>query len=153
MSNFVQDVKEFNRIAGTEEVFDKRKAALYTGLIFEELSEMIDSINSDHSAAWLDVSSYLNNIGDAFKRGDYDYKFDTVDRVDYLDAAVDISVVSLGAGIAIGADIEGACNAVSENNLSKFPLVDGVRTVLRDENGKVKKPEGFKPVELAQYVK
>lgn len=152
MSNFVQDVKEFNRIAGTEEVFDVRKSALYTGLIFEELSEMIESLNCKE-AAWLDLVVYLSEIGDKFKQGAYDQAFHNVNRVEYLDAAVDIAVVSLGAGIAIGGDIEGACNAVSENNLSKFPIVDGVRTVLRDENGKIKKPEGFKSVELSSYVK
>lgn len=152
MRNFVQDVKEFNRIAGTEEVFDKRKSALYVGLIFEEMAEMIESLTNS-SAEWLDVATWLDQIGNNFKRGDYDAEFDNVDRVAFLDATVDIAVVSLGAGIAIGADIEGACNAVSENNLSKFPIVDGVRTVLRDENGKIKKPEGFKSVELTSYVK
>ena len=152
MSNFVQDVKEFNRIAGTEEVLDIRKAALYTGLVFEEVSELVESLNCKEPA-WLKLIAYLSEIGDNFKKGNYDPAFDNVDRVEFLDACVDIAVVSLGAGSAIGADIEGACDAVTENNLSKFPIVDGVRTVLRDENGKIKKPEGFKSVKLDSYVK
>ena len=155
MRDFVKEVKEFNAIAGTPEVFDKRKAALYTGLIFEELAELIESlqVTGDESTAWNDVKVFLDDMGTKFKSGEYDYTFDTVDRVEFLDACVDISVVSMGAGIAIGGDIEGACLEVSANNLSKFPLVDGVRTVLKDDNGKIMKPADFQRVELSKYIR
>lgn len=152
MRNFVQEVKEFNEIAGTLEEFNVRKAALYTGLIFEELSELIESLNC-REASWLDLSVYLSEIGDNFKQGKYDQVFENVDRVEFLDACVDIAVVSLGGGIAIGGDIEGACLEVSANNLSKFPIVDGKRTVLKDENGKIKKPADFQRVELTKYIR
>jgi predicted HAD superfamily Cof-like phosphohydrolase len=147
---FVEKVKLFNEIAGTKEQFDKRKAAMYVGLIYEELAEMLDSFGHDD---WLVEANHLHDVGMNFKKGDYDYVMDTVDRVEFLDAAVDIAVVALGAGIAIGADVAGACDAVADNNLEKFPLIDGVHTVLKDDNGKVKKPEGYKSVELNSFVK
>lgn len=155
MRNFVQEIKEFNEIAGTPEVFDVRKAALYTGLIFEELAELIESlqIQGEDAEEWNAVQKFLEDMGTHFKAGEYDEEFDNVDRVEFLDACVDIAVVALGGGIAIGGDIEGACLEVSSNNLSKFPIVDGKRTVLKDENGKIKKPDNFQRVELSKYIR
>lgn len=143
--SFVNNVKLFNTISGNTGEFDKRKAALYVGLCFEELGEMVESFKLDE---WEDEAKHLQLMGNRFKRGDFDVVMDYVDRVEFLDAAIDIAIVTLGAGIAIGGDIDKACNKVTNNNLSKFPLVDGVHTVLKDENGKIKKPEGFVSVVL-----
>lgn len=155
MRNFVQEVKEFNEIAGTLEEFNVRKAALYTGLIFEEMAELIESlqIEGEYGKQWLEVQQFLENMGTNFKSGEYDEDFDNVNRVEFLDACSDIAVVSIGAGIAIGGDIEKALLKVSENNLSKFPLVDGKRVVLTDENGKIKKPADFQRVELSDCLR
>ena len=43
--SFVEGVKEFNNIAGTPEEFDPRKVALYTGLILEEVRELLETYN------------------------------------------------------------------------------------------------------------
>lgn len=157
MRDFVKEVKEFNEIAGTKEEFNVRSSALYTGLIFEELAELIASLqiekSEDANWNWEAVQKFLEDMGTKFKSGEYDEVFDNVDRVEFLDACVDIAVVALGGGIAIGGDIEGACLEVSANNLSKFPLVDGKRVVLKDENGKIKKPADFQRVELSKYIR
>ena len=156
--NFVQSVKKFNEIAGTLEEFDKRKASLYLGLILEEVAEMIDSLGSadedpESDEKFQGVSEYLDVLGNNFKSGEYDYMMNAVNRKEFLDAAVDIAVVSLGAGISIGADIEGATMEVADSNLSKFPLVEGVYTVLKDGNGKIMKPPSFRKPELSQFLK
>ena len=52
----------------------------------------------------------------------------------------------------VGADIVAACEEVSNSNLSKFPFVDGKRVVLKDENGKVKKPPEYRPANVTQYL-
>lgn len=150
--DFVQKVKLFNEIAGTKEEFDSRKIGLYIGLIAEEFGELIQSLN--HSD-WLDTVMYFDELSEGFKSGRFDeyIEAEAFNKVEALDACVDICVVSLGGGIAVGADIEGACNAVADNNLTKFPLVDGVHTVLRDDNGKVKKPEGYSSVQLNEFIR
>lgn len=151
--DFVAKVKKFNEIGGTLPIKDDRKLGLYTGLVFEELSEMIESFGDEEFNS---VQKFLSDMADMFKKGQYDACFATesFDREAYLDAAVDIAVVSLGAGISVGADIEGATNEVADNNLSKFNYDESSNTytVLKDDNGKIQKPKNYQPVSLKEYL-
>lgn len=147
---FVQKVKVFNEIAGQYEEFTPRKVALYTGLIAEEFAEMIASYNDPNLQAFHDM---VVAYGNAFKSGLFDDVAETVDRVEFLDGAVDVAVVAVGAGISIGADIVGACHHIADNNLSKYEIVDGEYVVLRDANGKIMKPETYVRPNLEPFVK
>lgn len=150
MTDFVEKVKLFNRIAGTQEEFNSHKCALYTGLILEETAELIHAYGSaDLNELW----SMLVQESNAFKNGTYDHLTENMDRQEALDAAVDIAVVSIGQGISVGADISGACHEVADNNLQKYEFRDGQHIVIKDEHGKVRKPPGYKPPELAQFLK
>jgi predicted HAD superfamily Cof-like phosphohydrolase len=152
--DFVEKVKLFNEIAGTKNQYDTRKVALYLGLILEEVGEAIEAIGMDKT----ELFETLNSHATQFKSGDYDLLVESKltinkeNRVELLDAFVDIAVVSIGGSYSLGADVQGACQAVADNNLEKFPLINGVRTVLRDENGKVMKPEGYTSVKLDGFV-
>lgn len=73
------------------------------------------------------------------------------DRVEQLDALIDILVVTIGALHSMGADVEGAWQEVIRSNLAKIDPVSG--KVKKREDGKVLKPEGWKPPELAKYLK
>lgn len=149
--DFVGKVELFNQIAGTGGKFDVRKTGLYFGLILEEVAEGIESIgeaNEDLNNLFNVIEAYATR----FKRGDFDQDIEQIDRVSALDAFVDTAVVALGGGCAIGSDVTGACHEVMDSNLSKFPLVDGKHVVIKDENGKVKKPESYWAPELDQYL-
>ena len=147
--SFVNGVREFNRIAGTEEEFNPRKVALYTGLILEEVRELLETYNDPRLGKLITAVEYHSKM---FKTGDFDESAKTINRAEALKETIDIAVVALGEGISIGADIVAACDEVSESNLSKFPFVDGKRVVLKDENGKVKKPPEYRPANVAQYL-
>lgn len=162
MTDFVAKVLEFNQVAGTTgEAFNPRKTALYMGLVLEEVKEMIDSIplGEEGSADSQVLQAFAESVGaysDAFKMGRFDQAIGLMNeehREEALDAFVDISVVALGGGVAVGSDVVGATHEVADDNLSKFPVIDGVRTVLKDENGKVVKPEGYKPVSLRKFLR
>lgn len=154
MTDFVSKVKEFNTIAGTDEVFDTRKVALYIGLCLEEMAELIAAIPSAGASELIGLHSTMESHSTRFKSGVYDSSVANIDRVEAVDAFVDIAVVALGGGIATGADIVGACHAVADNNLSKFPSgEDGKRRVLKDANGKVQKPPDYQSVDLTPFVK
>lgn len=73
------------------------------------------------------------------------------DRVEQLDALVDILVVTMGAIRAGGFDGEGAWKEVMNTNFAKIDPTTG--KVIKRADGKVLKPEGWQAPELAQFVK
>ena len=73
------------------------------------------------------------------------------DRVEQLDALIDILVVTIGAIHSMGADAEGAWKEVMNTNFAKIDKDTG--KVRKREDGKVLKPLGWTPPELAQFIK
>ena len=71
-------------------------------------------------------------------------------RVEQLDALIDILVVTIGAIHSMGADGEGAWQEVMRTNMAKIDPETGL--VRRREDGKILKPEGWQPPNLAPYV-
>ena len=102
---------------------------LYLKLIKEEYHELLEAqgLDTDH-----------NRVKDP-------------DPVETLDALVDILVVTIGAIHSMGANAEGAWNEVMRTNLAKIDPITG--KVRKREDGKVLKPEGWKPPDLKPYLK
>ena len=75
---------------------------------------------------------------------------DNNDRVEQLDALIDIMVVTVGAVQSLGADGEGAWKEVMSTNFAKIDSLTG--RVRKREDGKVLKPLGWKPPELSKYI-
>lgn len=102
---------------------------LYLKLIKEEYHELLEAqgLDADH-----------NRVKDA-------------DPEETLDALVDILVVTIGAIHSMGANAEGAWNEVMRTNLAKIDPTTG--KVRKREDGKVLKPEGWKPPDLKPYLK
>ena len=72
------------------------------------------------------------------------------DRVEQLDALVDILVVTIGAIHSMGADAEGAWKEVMRTNFAKIDKETG--KVRKREDGKVLKPMGWVPPDLTLHV-
>jgi predicted HAD superfamily Cof-like phosphohydrolase len=72
------------------------------------------------------------------------------DRVEQLDALIDILVVTIGAIHSAGFDAEGAWKEVMKTNFAKIDRETG--KVRKREDGKVLKPVGWVPPELAPFV-
>jgi len=84
---------------------------------------------------------------------EYDELLDAVaaqDKVEQLDALVDILVVTMGAIRAAGWDGEAAWKEVMDTNFAKIDPTTG--KVRKREDGKVLKPEGWVAPALAQFV-
>lgn len=75
---------------------------------------------------------------------------DNVDKVEALDALIDILVVTIGALHSMGADVEGAWKEVMRTNFAKIDKDTG--KVRKREDGKVLKPVGWTPPELNNYL-
>ena len=72
------------------------------------------------------------------------------DRVEQLDALIDIMVVTIGALQSLGVDAEGAWKEVMSTNFAKIDSLTG--RVRKREDGKVMKPVGWQPPELSKYI-
>ena len=75
---------------------------------------------------------------------------DDNDRIEQLDALIDIMVVTVGAVQSLGVDGEGAWKEVMSTNFAKIDSLTG--RVRKREDGKVMKPVGWQPPELSKYI-
>mgnify|MGYP002638764754 CR=1 FL=1 len=72
------------------------------------------------------------------------------DKVEQLDALIDILVVTMGAIRAGGFNGEGAWKEVMATNFAKVDPTTG--KVRKREDGKVMKPVNWEPPQLAQFI-
>lgn len=72
------------------------------------------------------------------------------DKVETLDALIDILVVTIGAIHSMGADGEGAWKEVMQTNFAKIDKETG--KVRKREDGKVLKPVGWTAPNLETFV-
>ena len=73
------------------------------------------------------------------------------DKVEQLDALIDILVVTIGAIHSMGADAEGAWKEVMSTNFAKIDKDTG--KVRKREDGKVLKPVGWNPPNLKPFIR
>jgi predicted HAD superfamily Cof-like phosphohydrolase len=73
------------------------------------------------------------------------------DRVEILDALIDMLVVTIGAIHSAGFDAEGAWKEVMKTNFAKIDKKTG--KVVKREDGKVLKPDGWEPPNLKPFLK
>lgn len=156
--DFVKATKVFNLAAGNPEEFDPKKVCLYIGLVFEEVAELVSALSP--TAKNKPIVQALEKESKEFKKYAQDFRIASrickdIDRVEFLDGAVDTAVVALGAGMVVGADIEGAAKEVADNNLSKLHKVSktGGLLAVKDESGKITKPPHYVPVSLERYLR
>lgn len=148
IDNLYNDTFTFNDLAGNTTRLSLRDIKSQTKLIIEETNELNDAVEAN-------------------------------DPVKVLDGVTDILVVVSGLAsklLALGFDVSTAFEQTAKNNLSKFPrsektaisTVDafkqqGIETtaeynashdrwVIRDENGKVRKPIGFVSNDLSNCI-
>jgi predicted HAD superfamily Cof-like phosphohydrolase len=76
--------------------------------------------------------------------------FDLNDRVEILDALIDIIVVTAGAINSMGANGEAAWDEVMRTNFAKIDPETG--KVKKRQDGKVLKPDNWKAPNLKPYV-
>lgn len=91
---------------------------------------------------------YLSLIAEEVK--ELQEAVDAKDRVEELDALIDILVVTIGAIHSMGADGIGAWDEVMRTNFAKIDAITG--KVRKREDGKVLKPEGWTAPVLEKYL-
>jgi len=105
--------------------------------------QSVDEFNKDQ------FNLYVSLIGEEVRE-----LYDAItahNKVETVDALIDILVVTVGALHSMGADAEGAWKEVMRTNFAKIDKETG--KVRKREDGKVLKPVGWTPPELAPYLK
>jgi predicted HAD superfamily Cof-like phosphohydrolase len=155
MENFdvIDAVTEFTKAAGcTTDKFNVRQTGLYYGLICEEFAECENATNylkEEES----DLEYSLKNISPRYKSGELDVYFEKADRTKLAHELCDLMWVTTGALLSMGVDVKGAMAELARANMGKTVLIDGKRVVIKDENGKVQKPEGWTAADISPFVK
>jgi predicted HAD superfamily Cof-like phosphohydrolase len=131
MSNVFRDQAKFMKACEqTVGESNEDQFKLYLKLIKEEYNELLEAQGLNQN---LDRIGYL-----------------PVDKVETLDALIDIMVVTVGALQSLGVDAEGAWKEVMSTNFAKIDSLTG--RVRKREDGKVMKPTGWQPPELSKYI-
>ncbi|MDB4257074.1 nucleoside triphosphate pyrophosphohydrolase family protein [bacterium] len=114
--------------------------------VFDDINKFAEAC--DQPASEANYKMYLGLIDEEFNE-----LLDAVtinDRVEQLDALVDILVVTIGAIRAAGWDAEGAWKEVMDTNFAKIDPVTG--KVNKRADGKVLKPEGWQAPQLTPFL-
>lgn len=150
-------VKEFMQIGGqTTDHTNAAQCCLYIGLIAEELAEILRCVGkgavlASREAELRTFALAVEGVAEAFKAGVYTGEVGACDKADLLDGAVDAAWVSMGAMFSIGSGSLATIEAFREVTRANFDKFHG-GVVQRDANGKVVKPEGWRPPDLSPFV-
>jgi predicted HAD superfamily Cof-like phosphohydrolase len=105
--------------------------------------QSVDNFNEDQFNLYVKlIEEEANELADAITAHD---------KVETVDALVDILVVTIGALHSMGVDAEGAWKEVMQTNFAKIDKDTG--KVRKREDGKVLKPIGWVPPNLEPYLK
>lgn len=104
--------------------------------------QSVDAFNQDQFNLYVSlIEEEANELADAIRAHD---------KVETLDALVDILVVTIGAIHSAGYDAEGAWKEVMMTNFAKIDKETG--KVRKREDGKVLKPVGWTPPNLEPFI-
>jgi predicted HAD superfamily Cof-like phosphohydrolase len=104
--------------------------------------QSVDNFNEDQFNLYMKlIEEECRELGEAVGQHD---------KVETVDALVDILVVTIGALHSMGADAEGAWKEVMRTNFAKIDKETG--KVRKREDGKVLKPLGWTPPELTPFI-
>ena len=129
----------------TEE--DAKTARLRLKLTIEEVEELFQAFVTNDIAkkAFAPLFHLINQYITVLEKEDFN-----IDKVEIADAITDIDYVNAGIGVWLGLPLHECFNKVHANNMTKVDPTTG--KVTRNEAGKIMKPAGFQPVNLAEVL-
>ena len=114
--------------------------------VFDDINKFAEACDQAPSEA--NYKMYLDLIRE--ETDELEEAIQDNDKVEQLDALVDILVVTIGAIRAAGWDAEGAWKEVMDTNFAKIDPVTG--KVNKRADGKVLKPEGWQAPQLSPFL-
>ena len=112
-------------------------------IMYNDVVKFIEACDQEKN--WDNEALYIDLIEE-----EYNEFMDAQTKVEDLDACMDMIWVILGYCYMKGFDVEGAWKEVARSNLAKINPETG--KVIKREDGKVLKPEGWTPPDLEQFA-
>ena len=110
--------------------------------------------DAEANALWFLEETYRNRAMDLLTEevGEMKDAIESMDQVEMLDAAADIIFVLAGIieKAGLGEYMDDAMLEVMRSNNSKIPLSG---EIIRDANGKIGKPEGYRPPNIPEAMR
>ena len=104
--------------------------------------QTVDEVNIKQARMYMGlIDEEYQELDDAIERKDI---------VEMADALTDMIVVIIGTGLSIGLDMEAIWDEVMLSNFRKINPETG--KVIRREDGKILKPEGWKPPNIQKII-
>ena len=117
--------------------------------------EMLKEFHTTFDAVRNDTPTLLDNQTNVLRQALLDEEVSELeeavaagDIVEIADALGDIVYIAYGTAVAHGIDLDAVLEEIHRSNMAK--LVDG--KVLRRDDGKVLKPEGWQPPNIARII-
>ena len=140
----IKDIKNWFEIAIPEPTIEQ--ACIQVGCHFEEVGEMMESINMGGTDAIINIESEAEDFKQTYSH--WVHRVEDCDRIELLDSLCDQIVTAIGVAHMLGMDIEGALEEVNRSNHSKFE--DGAAVF--DDNGKITKGKHYSKPELSKFI-
>jgi len=112
-------------------------------IMYNDVVKFIEACDQEKN--WDNEALYIDLIEE-----EYNEFMDAKTKVEDLDACMDMIWVILGYCYMKGFDVEGAWKEVARSNLAKINPETG--KVIKREDGKVLKPEGWTPPDLEKFA-
>lgn len=122
--------------------------------VFDDVSRFLNAVGQECPTTPDETRSELAELYVKLIREEFDefvVAYANKDNVEQLDACFDMIWVIVGYMKARGWDCEAAWDEGAQSNLSKIDPETGL--VRRREDGKILKPEGWKPPDFTKFVK
>lgn len=115
--------------------------------MYKDVVTFIEACDQEKNEA--NVELYAKLVAEEYI--EFNYARSQQDEVEQLDACMDMIWVILGYCYMKGWNVKGAWDEVALSNLSKID--PKTKKVNKREDGKVLKPEGWKPPQLEKFTK
>ena len=112
--------------------------------MYKDVVKFIEACDQKQNISNIDLYSHLIEE-------EYDEFLFSMNDEEALDACMDMIWVILGYCYMKGWNVDGAWNEVARSNLAKINSKTG--KVLKNSDGKVMKPKGWKPPKLKPFLK
>lgn len=150
----IRAIRHFMDVGGQSvDRMNFKQALFYLGMQLEEIKEQLDELmkasvqSVDPHSEIFQAAQWMHLLSKKLKEGEHLGDIMRADREKFLDGALDSAWVAFACALSYANDTGGAFREVNRANMDKYR-----NGVIKDANGKVMKPPGWREPDLSPFV-